>query len=119
VAKHGGKRHGAGRKHVLTADEQLAVWQQCEEIRRAMVDEHHERQKNAYWMKLDRPSQGLFMAEVQRSWVEMDGWSPKQRKAALRRRGREGDEFADNLSRLEAVRTENVSAKFRCPVPAK
>ena len=79
----GGSRKGAGRRAVLSAEERLWVWQQCQRLKFVLTKIKHARQTQAYWSRFDRSDDDLHFSALQRSWKTMETWTPETRRRAL------------------------------------
>jgi hypothetical protein len=117
----GGKRENAGRKPlVLSDDEELWIFGQCQRLYNLLTARKQSRQLHKYWQSFDRPKQHLYMDQVRETHSDMAGWSVEQRRRSQDEVSEAQDEesevqeyelFLDAQANSVAIGQENARRK--------
>jgi hypothetical protein len=110
----GGKRENAGRKPlVLSDDEELWIFGQCQLLYNLLTARKQSRQLHKYWQSFDRPKQHLYMDQVRETHSDMAGWSVEQRRRSQdeESEAQECVQFLDAQANSVAIGQENARRK--------
>ena len=110
----GGKRENAGRKPlVLSDDEELWIFGQCQRLYNLLTARKQSRQLHKYWQSFDRPKRQLYMDGVRDTHSDMAGWSVEQRRRSQdeESEAQEREQFLDAQANSVSIGQENARRK--------